>query len=262
MTPPNTEYAQATAPRIGLIGRGKLGSAIAEELQHSPQWGRLAWAYGRTETQTLLPDAFAQVDVVIECSTPQSARDNVLLALNAGVPVVCGSTGWLEALPEVEAFCREHQGAFLYAANFSIGVNLFFALNRFLAQRMADWPDYLPRLSETHHTAKKDAPSGTAVHLAEDLIRAHPAWAQWHLEDEDANAATHNAGSASSLPVRANRQADVPGTHTVVYQSPIDLLEIRHEALSRRGFAQGALTAANWLNGKTGVFRMPDVLGL
>jgi 4-hydroxy-tetrahydrodipicolinate reductase len=249
---------QPLNPRIGLMGRGKLGQAILAEAEAHPEQGHIVWAYGREAAAQHLPAAFGEVDVVIECTRPESARSNVLMALEAGKAVVCGSTGWLEALPEVEARCRALGGAFLYAANFSIGVNLFFALNRWLAERMQDWPQYHVHIEETHHTAKRDAPSGTAVHLAEQILSTDSRHSGWHLTDQRGA----KTGDASSIPVQAHRIADVPGTHRVGYQSAIDRLEIQHTAHSRRGFAQGALTAARWLPGRSGVFRMEDVLGL
>lgn len=256
---PNSPTAGPAPIRIGLMGRGKLGQAIQEEAALQPGRVHVVWAFGRQDAEQRLPDAFKEVDVVIECTRPEAAKANVLHALEAGKPVVCGSTGWLDELPSVEARCRALNGAFLYAANFSVGVNLFFALNRWLAQRMQAWPDYKPSIEETHHTAKRDAPSGTAVRLADELLASLPAWSQWHLEDPNAPSGPVSEGS---IPVKALRIADVPGTHRIAYEGAVDRLEIRHVAQSRRGFAQGALQAASWITGKTGVFRMDDVLGL
>lgn len=191
-------------------------------------------------------------EAAIEFSRPESAFDNIRLALEAGLPVVCGTTGWLGRLSEAKALCEEHRGAMLYASNFSIGVNVFFALNRYLAGMMARLPQYKVRMEEIHHTQKLDAPSGTAITLAEDILSRLPGLEQWAGEEE---------AGPEALPIRSRREGQAPGTHEVRYYSSIDSITIRHEAHSREGFARGALLAARWLVGKKGYFEMKDMLG-
>ncbi|MDZ4702983.1 MAG: 4-hydroxy-tetrahydrodipicolinate reductase [Saprospiraceae bacterium] len=236
---------------IALIGYGKMGKTIE----------RLALAAGHSvvliidqnNTGDLNAARLKAVDVAIEFSRPESAFDNICRCLEAGVPVICGTTGWLDRLREVKALCESRKGAFLFASNFSIGVNLFFALNRQLARLMANYPQYEPGLLEIHHIHKLDAPSGTAITLAEDLIANHPKKQKWVNTVSDV---------PDELSILSERIGEMPGTHEVHYASSIDTITIRHEAHSREGFAQGALVAAEWIVGKTGCFEMPDVLGL
>jgi len=198
-------------------------------------------------------DNLARADVAIEFSRPESAFDNIRLCLESGTPVISGTTGWLERLPEAKTLCRVHGGAFLYASNFSIGVNLFFALNRFLARLMDRQPQYEVTMKEVHHTQKLDAPSGTAITLAEHIIEEMQRKSRW---------VSGVAGTGEAVPIESERTGSVPGTHQIRYASPIDTITIRHEAHSREGFARGALQAAEWITGKTGFFTMSDVLGL
>jgi 4-hydroxy-tetrahydrodipicolinate reductase len=177
-----------------------------------------------------------------------------MLCLEAGVPVVCGTTGWQEQLPEAEIFCQQKGGAMLWASNFSVGVNLFFALNRYLAQLMAKRPEYEAMLTEIHHIHKLDAPSGTAISIANDVISSNGHYDQWQLLPADPNPGT--------LPIEAQRTGEVPGTHRLVWRSPIDEISIEHQAHSRTGFAAGALLAAEWIQNRHGVFNMQHVLGL
>ena len=197
-------------------------------------------------------DFLQAADVAIEFSRPESAFDNIRLSLEAGVPVVCGTTAWLGRLEEAKALCAKHQGALLYASNFSIGVNLFFALNRYLATLMAKQPNYAVGMEEIHHTRKLDAPSGTAITLAEDILKLTPGLDKW---------ANGEAGSSRELPILSKREGEVPGIHEVRYNSAADSITIRHEAHSREGFARGALLAARWIVGKQGYFEMKDILG-
>ena len=194
---------------------------------------------------------FEQMDVAIDFSQPEAAAQNISQCLKNGVPVISGTTGWLADFDRVTELCQAEGGAFLYASNFSLGVNLFFELNRTLAKMMSGVPGYSVRMTETHHTGKKDAPSGTAISLAEGII-ANSAYESW----------TPGTTAAGSIPVISERKGDVPGTHQVAYESEVDRIEIVHTAHNREGFAQGALLAAEWLVGKKGVFEMKDVLNL
>lgn len=201
----------------------------------------------------LRPDRLSAADVAIEFTTPESAVDNLLACFAAQVPVVCGTTGWLERWPEVEKACRDKHQALVYASNFSLGVNLFFALNRYLAQLMAGYPQYEVNLREIHHTQKKDAPSGTAITLAEQILRHLTRKKRWVKGETN---------DAEALPIFSERVDPVPGIHIVRYASEVDEIEIKHTAHSREGFAWGAVLAAEWVQGKKGIFSMEDVLGL
>lgn len=196
------------------------------------------------------------VDVVIEFSSPESAVENITYCIGRGWPVVCGTTGWLNHRTEIEALCAEKKGAFFYASNYSIGVNLFFRLNKVLAQFMRNYPSYHVSMTEIHHTEKKDAPSGTAITLAEGVMEHLPNKRRWVGKDTGAPLDTTDAVEIESL-----REGTVPGTHTVRYDSDVDEIEIRHVAHSRQGFALGAVVAAEWLVGREGVFGMDDLLG-
>lgn len=196
-----------------------------------------------------------EADVAIEFSTPASAVDNYLWCFRAGVPVVSGTTGWLDRWDEVIAARREQEATFFYASNFSIGVNLFFHLNRHLARVMSRFSDYRASIQETHHVHKLDAPSGTAITLARDLIAAHGGYTSWRLDD--------GTPGAGILPVTARREGEVPGIHAVTYQSPEDEITIRHAARTRDAFARGALLAAEYLPGRpAGLYTMNDLLKL
>ena len=201
----------------------------------------------------LAKEHLEQADVAIEFTTPDTAYNNVLKCFEANVPVVCGTTGWLDKLPEIKAICAEKQQAFLHATNFSIGVNIFFEVNKKLAELMASQPQYNVWMEEIHHTHKKDAPSGTALTLAEQLMAAVTRKTGW------VNAESRQPDVLSIISKRID---PAPGTHTINYTSDIDDITITHTAHSREGFAAGAVVAAEWLKGKTGVFGMRDVLNL
>lgn len=192
-----------------------------------------------------------EIDVAIEFTTPSTAYGNVVKCLEAGVPVVCGTTAWLDKLPQVEQLCKEKNGAFFYASNYSIGVNIFFEINRRLAQLMNRFGEYDVTIEETHHTKKKDAPSGTAVTLAEGILENLDRKQKW---------VCGTTTVPEELEVVAIRRSVVPGTHTVTYESDVDSLSITHMAKSRRGFALGAVLAAEFLYGKTGIFSMKDLM--
>ena len=203
----------------------------------------------RDNTSDFRSPAFAQADVAIEFSTPATAEANIRAAWLAGIPVVCGTTGWNvqtlrdELCDEAEC-CQASRRALLWSSNFSVGVNIFFALNKRLAGLLADYPDYLPSITETHHIHKLDAPSGTAKTLAEDIER-------FKLQV---------SGTKLQVPIESIREGEVPGVHTVTWDSPVDTISITHSAKSREGFALGAVLAAEWLKGKTGWHTMEEVL--
>jgi 4-hydroxy-tetrahydrodipicolinate reductase len=230
--------------KILLIGYGKMGKAIeriAVERGHDIA-GR--WDVG-SNTE------FPKADVAIEFTQPEAAPANLRRCIDAHLPVVCGTTGWQSQKEEVERYCRDHDGTLFYASNFSLGVNIFFRLNEMLARMMAHHPEYIPGLEEIHHIEKKDAPSGTAITLAEGILRNLPRKKRWTLKAGDDPAA---------LPITAIRKDAAPGTHVVTYRSTVDELELRHTAHSREGFARGAVLVAEWLPGKKGVFGMDDFL--
>lgn len=193
-----------------------------------------------------------KADVAIEFTRPEGAADNIKKCILAGVPVVCGTTGWLDKKPELNALCVEKGSAFFYASNYSVGVNIFFALNKFLAKMMNEQPQYKLETEEIHHTQKLDAPSGTSITLAEGIIENITRKKDWVNE---ASTAAHK------VPIISKRIEKVPGTHSIHYQSVIDDIEIKHTAHSRAGFAGGAIQAAEWIIGKKGIFGMSDMLG-
>lgn len=237
--------------KIALLGYGKMGHTIekiAMERGHT-----ISHAINIENQHQLDAVTSSTTDVAIEFSEPGSAYRNITHCLHHGVPVVCGTTGWLDKLPQVEALCQQERGAFFYASNFSIGVNVFFKLNEFLAQMMDHFPDYDTEMEEIHHIHKKDAPSGTAITLAEGILKHLERKKSWELDDKP---------TAETLPIHSKREGEVPGTHTVVYRSEVDDIEIRHTAHSRQGFALGAVKVAEWLPGKKGVLNMNDFLKL
>ena len=196
-------------------------------------------------------DGLEMADVAIDFSIPTAAVVNITTALNTGIPVISGTTGWLEDYEIIAKQCEDMGGAFLYASNFSLGVNLFFGLNEYLAGLMAGFPEYRVAMQEIHHTRKLDAPSGTAITLAKAIIDRSD-YSSWALE----------ATRPDEIQIQAIREADVPGTHAVRYTSSVDSIEIKHTAHNREGFALGAVVAAEWIYGKKGIFSMKDVLGL
>ena len=233
--------------KIALIGYGKMGKVIdrlASEKGHEIVL-RINERVEATNKDLL------NADVAIEFSTPESAAANIYACFEAGVPVVVGTTGWYDQFPAIEAKCKADEHSLFYATNFSVGVNIFFQLNRYLSRLMNRFEDYTPKMLEIHHTEKLDAPSGTAITLAEDLIYEMDRLEGWKNEeswDED------------QLSILSERKSDVPGTHRVEYESNIDRIAIRHEAKGREGFASGAIAAAEWIVDKQGVFTMKDLL--
>ena len=230
--------------KIALVGYGKMGhiiDAIAIKRGHEV-------VAKLRETPTV--ENLNNPDVVIEFSNPEVAFNNIKVCLENRIPVICGTTGWLHQKPEIEEIALQNKSAFLYGSNFSLGVNLFFALNEKLANLMKDFSEYNVQLEEIHHTHKKDAPSGTAISLAEGIIKNDDRFNAWKLEE------TQN----KNLGIFAVREDEVPGTHSVYYKSDVDEIEIKHTAFNRNGFAAGAVVAAEWIIGKTGNFTMNDVL--
>ena len=232
--------------KIALVGYGKMGKIIHQ----------IALKRGHDvvatldETPTL--EKLNNPDVVIEFSSPESAFGNIKFCLENKIPVVAGTTGWLEKKPEVEKIALENETGFLYGSNFSLGVNLFFALNEKLAEMMAPFQnDYSCQLEEIHHIHKLDAPSGTAISIAEGIFK-HSDFKSWRLDETQ----------GTELGITAIREGEVPGTHSVFYRSEVDEIEIKHTAFNRNGFAVGAVIAAEWLPGKVGNFGMKQVLGL
>lgn len=228
---------------------GHLIQEIAESRGH-----RIVCAIDADNTSDFNSEAFRSADVAIEFSTPATAVDNILACFAAGVPVVSGTTGWLDALPDIKDMCAKGKGTLMYGSNFSIGVNIFMAVNRYLARVMNDFPEYSPSMTEIHHIHKLDHPSGTAITLAEGIIGATERVESW---DEPGPGKTLGK---NVLPIDHVREGEVPGTHIITWDSEADRITITHEAKSRRGFAFGAVRAAEWLKGRKGFFSVADML--
>lgn len=234
--------------KLAIIGYGRMGheiEAIAVKRGHN-----VVLTIDKDNIDDLESDKMKNVDVAIEFTFPESAVSNYLKCFKAGVPVVSGTTGWLAQRPMVEEECQKHDTGFLYASNFSLGVNLFFELNRKLAKMMSQFTDYSVRINEIHHTKKLDAPSGTAITLGEDIINAIPTKTKW-VNNETTN--------ENELAITSERIGEVPGTHEIFYRSEADEIMIRHEAFNRKGFALGAVIAAEFMAGKKGIYSMTDV---
>ena len=236
--------------KIALIGYGKMGKAI--EAAGKEAGYSFPLIIDVNNGDELTKENLQRVDAAIEFTGPHSAVENIKSCLAAGVPVVSGSTGWLEQWKEVTDFCTQVNGCLVYSSNYSIGVNLFFAANAWLARLMKDHPGYRVSIDEIHHTEKKDAPSGTAITIAEDILAARQDLKGW------VNTATD---AADQLPIHSSRIDPTPGTHRVLYSSSIDDIELVHTAHNRTGFARGALLAAAFTRGKQGIFSMKEVLG-
>ena len=237
--------------KIALIGYGKMGKAIekiAVQKGHS-----VVLKINSKNKDELTIENLQKATIAIEFTSPELAVSNIYKCMDAGIPVVCGSTGWLQDLNKVKKYCSEKNGTLLYASNFSIGVNIFFELNKKLASLMATQQAYDVSIEEIHHTHKKDAPSGTAITLAEQVMNELPRKSSWlnRLPEND-----------DQLYINSKRIDPAPGTHTVRYSSPVDDIEIIHTAHNRLGFAGGAVLAAEFLYNKKGIFAMNDVLGL
>lgn len=232
--------------KIALLGYGKMGKVIE----------KIALERGHEivlrKSSTSAYDGLENADVAIDFSIPSAAVSNITKCLQLNVPIVSGTTGWLDDYPKMVALCKKKKGAFIYGSNFSLGVNLFFELNNYLAKMMSKFNQYSVSMEEIHHTQKLDAPSGTAISLAKGII-ANSNYTDWSL-DKNSN--------ENNIYIDAQRIENVPGTHSVFYTSEVDTIEIKHTAHSRNGFAFGAVIAAEWLVGKKGVFTMRDVLEL
>jgi 4-hydroxy-tetrahydrodipicolinate reductase len=237
--------------KFALIGYGKMGMAI-EEIAVA-KGHEIVLKINIDNLQDFTEANLKKADVAIEFTHPGSAFDNITKCMHAGLPVVCGTTGWLHRYNEAKQFCEQHKGALLVASNFSIGVNIFFEVNKRLAELMAPHAGYDVMLEEIHHTQKKDAPSGTAITLAEQVLEKITRKKSWvnHLSD-----------NPDELEIISDRVDPAPGTHKVKYTSAIDDIEIIHTAHNRTGFAAGAVLAAEFIAGKQGIFTMKEVLGL
>lgn len=237
--------------KIALLGYGKMGRAIEEIAVQRGHEIVLKVNIDNLEDNTI--ENIKKADVAIEFTGPDTAFDNIAKCFDAGIPVVCGSTGWLNRFEEAKNECKSKDGGLLYASNYSIGVNIFFAVNERLAELMANQPQYDVSIKEIHHTQKLDAPSGTAITLAEQVLARTAQKTQWVKESSE---------NKKDLVIKSERVNPAPGTHHVLYSSEVDNIEIIHTAHSRKGFASGAVLAAEFLNGKKGVFSMRDVLGI
>lgn len=235
--------------KIALIGYGKMGKTIEKIAQSKGH--DISLKIDINASDSLVDLSPATADVAIEFTRPEAAFQNIATSLKQGVPVVCGTTGWLDRMDDIKAICAEANSGFFYASNYSIGVNIFFALNRYLATRMNNFPEYDIEMQEIHHTQKLDAPSGTAITLAEGILENIERKGSWINETEV---------NIDEIAIESLRVADTPGTHSIQYTSEIDAIEIKHTAFSRQGFASGAVTAAEWLLGKKGCFGMKDLL--
>ena len=237
--------------KIALIGYGKMGKTIetiAIERGHT-----IPLIIDLGNNGDLVPEKLKEVDVAIEFTGPGAAATNIKACLEAGIPVVSGSTGWLEQWDSISNLCKDKQGAMIYASNFSVGVNLFFELNKKLAALMQHQPSYEVSMEEIHHTEKKDAPSGTAITLAEQIMETLGTKKQWVNQVSTA---------PEDLSIISQRIDPAPGTHKIKYSSAIDDIEIIHTAHNRKGFATGAVLAAEFLQNRKGVFTMKEVLGI
>ena len=238
--------------KIALIGTGKMGTAIeplAVQAGHE-----VVLRIGLHNREMLSPEILSTADIAIEFTQPDAAVDNLKACLKAGIPVICGTTGWNKQYEEIKGLFEKENGALLTASNFSIGVNLLFELNRQLSKWMNEQSAYQAEVQEVHHIHKLDKPGGTAVTLAEEIVKAHHRYDQWQLAENDL------PFMENILPVTAHREGEVIGQHTVRWKSEVDEILLYHGAFNRNGFAMGALKAAEWLINKSGVFTLRDVL--
>ncbi len=236
--------------KIALIGYGKMGHEI-EQIAKSRGHEIVSIIDIDNADTAFDSEEFKSADVAIEFSMPSSAFDNYMKCFKANVPVVAGTTGWLEHMSEVQEACKDGKQTFFYASNYSLGVNIFFALNSYLAKIMNNYPAYDVKMEEVHHIHKLDAPSGTAITLAEGIIGNVERKKEWKLESEEAS---------SDLAIHCIREGEVPGIHEVFYESEADVISIKHDAKNRKGFALGAVLAAEFTKGKSGFLGMKDML--
>lgn len=238
--------------KIAIVGYGRMGHLIEEIAKERGH--KIVSIIDADNVSDFNTEGFRSADVAIEFTTPGTAVSNILASFAAGVPVVVGTTGWADSLPDIKDMCEKGSGTLLWSSNFSIGVNLFRAFNRYVAEVMDDFPEYTPSMTEIHHIHKLDHPSGTAITLAEEIVEEVGRINRWEEPRPG-----HEI-PADALPVDHVREGEVPGTHIITWDSAVDTITLRHEAKSRRGFAFGAVRAAEWLKGKTGFFTMGDML--
>lgn len=240
--------------KIALTGYGKMGHMIEKIAQQRGH--EVVCVIDKDNTSDFDSDAFRSADCVIEFSTPATAVENIRNSFSQGVPVVCGTTGWTDAMPEIKKICDNGNGTFLFASNFSVGVNIFMAVNRYLARIMNSYPQYKPHMVETHHIHKLDHPSGTAITLADEIISATDRIGAW-MEPDDSR--MNDTDRNTILEIDHIRQGEVPGIHTIDWDSDVDTITISHSAKSREGFALGAVIAAEWLADKKGFHTIGEV---
>lgn len=235
--------------KVAIVGYGKMGKAIEQlALEAGHEISMIIDADNTSDLDKISPD---NTDVAIEFSQPETAYDNIATLLNKGVKVVAGTTGWLDKYDQVIDLCDKKQGTFLYASNFSLGVNLFFKLNEWLANEMNNLEGFKATMEEIHHLQKKDAPSGTAITTAERILSRSKNYSSWVNESTD---------DKGVLPIISLREENVPGTHTVTYSSPLETIEVKHIAHDRKVFAQGVVKVAEWVAGQQGVLTISDFL--
>jgi len=237
--------------KIAIVGYGKMGKTI-ERLALAKSH-EIVLKIDDHNLDELTVDNLKKADVAIEFTNPEAAFDNINLCFDANIPVISGTTGWLDKFEEVKKRCMKENQAFFYASNFSLGVNIFFKLNEYLAKVMNKFQNFDVQIEETHHIHKLDAPSGTAITIAEGILKEISRKKEWVKE---------NAGKPEQIAVKSYREGEVPGTHTVTYSSAVENIVITHESKNREGLAQGALMAAEFIIGKTGIFGMDDLLDL
>ena len=237
--------------RIGIIGYGKMGKAIASiAAERGHQIAETIDIDNRDSLKVWRPE---EVDVAVEFTVPNQAFDNIKQCIKLGIPVVSGTTGWLEKKPELDQYCQLNNGTYFYASNYSLGVNITFQVNRYLARIMNAYQDFSVSMEEIHHTEKKDAPSGTAITLSQGIIDELDRINRWSLGVE---------ADPGTLPINSLREGKVPGTHTVKYTTEFDEITLKHKALSRHGFALGAVLVTEWIQNRKGILTMDDFLDL
>ncbi len=237
--------------RIGIIGYGKMGKTITAIAQNRGH--QIIDKIDVENRDALLKWNPQEVDAAIEFTAPNQAFDNIKQCIKMGIPVVSGTTGWLKQKPELDAYCRQQQGTYFYASNYSLGVNITFKVNQYLAKIMNAYPDFKVSMEECHHIEKKDAPSGTAITLAEGIIKEMDRIDHWSLDQ---------GYNPNSIPINAVREGKVLGTHKVQYSSEFDEITLEHKALSRNGFALGAVLVTEWIQKRKGILTMDDFLDL
>jgi len=236
---------------IAILGNGRMGHMITELAEKAGH--KVILTIDKDNYLDVLDEDLMQADVAIEFSVPEVAVKDIKWCMELGVPIVCGTTGWLGAWDEVVEYCKQKDASFFYSSNYSIGVNIFLNINNYLAKIMDKFSEYSIYLEETHHIHKLDKPSGTAISIANDILKNHSGYDSWMLEKD-------NEIKGKTIPIKSIRQGEVPGDHSVVYKSGVDEIKIAHSAYSREGFALGAVKAAEFLCDKKGIFGMSDLL--